>query len=150
MRRSNARSTTPRIKALLGGKTVVKTIVVPKKLVNIVLRSKRDVRNMRKRMSDGAGGNGRRSRAGKRRRDGRNEHEFDSDREKRAHATVAVSTRHGIVVLDFGGQYTQLIARRIREQEVFSAILPCTASMEEIRKLEPAGHCSLRRTEFGL
>jgi GMP synthase (glutamine-hydrolysing) len=45
----------------------------------------------------------------------------------------------GIVVLDFGGQYTQLIARRIREQQVFSAILPCTASLEEIRKLEPVG-----------
>jgi GMP synthase (glutamine-hydrolysing) len=49
------------------------------------------------------------------------------------------ATRHGIVVLDFGGQYTQLIARRIREQEVFSAILPCTVSVDEIRKLEPAG-----------
>jgi len=45
----------------------------------------------------------------------------------------------GVVVLDFGGQYTQLIARRIREQQVFSAILPCTTAMEEIRKLEPAG-----------
>ncbi len=45
----------------------------------------------------------------------------------------------GIVVLDFGGQYTQLIARRVREQQVFSAILPCTTSLEEIRKLEPAG-----------
>ncbi len=45
----------------------------------------------------------------------------------------------GVVVLDFGGQYTQLIARRIREQQVFSAVLPCSTSIEEIRKLEPAG-----------
>jgi GMP synthase (glutamine-hydrolysing) len=44
-----------------------------------------------------------------------------------------------IVILDFGSQYTQLIARRIREQNVFSVVLPCTASLEEIQSYHPAG-----------
>ena len=44
-----------------------------------------------------------------------------------------------IVILDFGSQYTQLIARRIREFNVFSAVLPCTASLAEIQALRPRG-----------
>ena len=44
-----------------------------------------------------------------------------------------------IVVLDFGAQYSQLIARRIREQKVFSVVLPCNAPLEEIRSYSPMG-----------
>jgi GMP synthase (glutamine-hydrolysing) len=44
-----------------------------------------------------------------------------------------------IVILDFGSQYTQLIARRIREFNVFSVVLPCTTPLEKILALTPKG-----------
>jgi GMP synthase (glutamine-hydrolysing) len=44
-----------------------------------------------------------------------------------------------IVVLDFGAQYSQLIARRIRENKVFSVVLPFNASLDEIRSYSPVG-----------
>ncbi|OGX05344.1 MAG: glutamine-hydrolyzing GMP synthase [Omnitrophica bacterium RIFCSPLOWO2_12_FULL_50_11] len=44
-----------------------------------------------------------------------------------------------IVILDFGSQYTQLIARRVREQNIFSLIHPYSISLGEIRKVEPKG-----------
>ena len=44
-----------------------------------------------------------------------------------------------IVVLDFGSQYTQLIARRLRESHVHSVILPASASLETIQANRPKG-----------
>src|SRR5215213_11963749 len=44
-----------------------------------------------------------------------------------------------VVVLDFGSQYSQLIARRIREAGVYSILLPCDANWEEIAHLRPKG-----------
>jgi len=52
---------------------------------------------------------------------------------------VASSRRDLILILDFGGQYTQLIARRVREQKVYSEIHPFNVSLAKIRELAPRG-----------
>lgn len=44
-----------------------------------------------------------------------------------------------IVILDYGSQYTQLIARRVRESGVYSEIHPCTLTAQEVAALNPHG-----------
>jgi len=58
---------------------------------------------------------------------------------KNSSSSAPVAMGQSIVILDFGAQYTQLIARRIREQNVFSVVLPCNASLKEIKSYSPVG-----------
>ena len=44
-----------------------------------------------------------------------------------------------VIVLDFGGQYNQLIARRVRECNVYCEVLPYTTSLERIKEIAPKG-----------
>ena len=72
---------------------------------------------------------------------------FQNDEERNDSFSV-VSDKEGfivslgqemVIVLDFGGQYTQLIARRIRECRVFCEILPYSTPVEELRAKVPKG-----------
>ena len=54
-------------------------------------------------------------------------------------ATPSAAVNEEVVVLDFGGQYSQLIARRIREWGVFSELLPHHVSLEDLQARRPRG-----------
>jgi GMP synthase (glutamine-hydrolysing) len=59
--------------------------------------------------------------------------------ESRQRITPAGAATQEIVVLDYGGQYSQLIARRVRDCGVFSELLPHHVSIEEVARRKPRG-----------
>ena len=54
-------------------------------------------------------------------------------------AGIGKMANDSILIVDFGSQVTQLIARRLREAGVYTEILPCTTAAEKIRAAGPRG-----------
>jgi GMP synthase (glutamine-hydrolysing) len=60
-------------------------------------------------------------------------------RKPRKEASEKKPVRQTILILDFGSQYTQLIARRVRENKVFSKIIPFNTPAKDIQAMNPKG-----------
>jgi GMP synthase (glutamine-hydrolysing) len=63
----------------------------------------------------------------------------ESGKEARSAAESGPPARDAIAILDFGSQYSQLIARRVREHHVYCELLPHDVSPERVRALNPSG-----------
>ncbi|MGL4284486.1 glutamine-hydrolyzing GMP synthase [Eubacterium aggregans] len=50
-----------------------------------------------------------------------------------------MSEQEKIIIIDFGAQYNQLIARRVREERVYSEVVPYDVSIERIKEMAPKG-----------
>ena len=50
----------------------------------------------------------------------------------------AAQSAQKVIVMDFGAHYGQLIARRVRDLSVYSELVPCDATAEEVRALSPS------------
>ena len=53
-------------------------------------------------------------------------------------STASSTTSQKVAVFDFGAQYGQLIARRVRDLHVYSEIVPCDITADEVREMAPA------------
>ncbi len=60
---------------------------------------------------------------------------LEPNHQRYATPSAMTPTRELVLILDFGSQYTQLIARRVREQRVYCEIHPCTLSFESLKAL---------------
>src|SRR6188768_3651922 len=56
------------------------------------------------------------------------------------HKLITLRMAHQtVLILDYGSQFTQLIARRVRENRVYCEVHPCTLAVDEIRRRAPIG-----------
>ena len=69
------------------------------------------------------------------------------DRDRKGAEDSAAGVGEGVVIIDFGSQYSHLISRRARELKVYSEVVPASAGWERVsQRFMPRGCNSLGRT----